>query len=218
MITIISPHFDDAVLSCGEHIQAAIHGDHLVRIVTVFTEVPSDELPLTVFDANCGFKSPREAITARARENMRAAMVLDCTTWNLGFFDRQYGAETSYAQLSKELKAFLTSAPPEDEVWLPLGINHPDHELVCLATLDSWSADRRFFIYEDLPSRVTAPQTVQGQLDHLRGRGWKLERLPDWRGDVELKLAAIRCYGSQMGLVDWRSCLVPELFWRVSRA
>jgi len=217
VISILSPHFDDAVLSCGERIQFDRHNGEDVQLVTVFTSVPNVELPLTVFDMNCGFKSPGEAIVTRTQENQRAATVLDCSVVNLGFYDRQYGAANhSTDDLAVALAPFVRAV---ELCIAPLGINHPDHEHVAIAALESWTPESQFWVYADLPSRVTAPETMQAQLEHLASRGWTLTRLPVWRGDIDWKLAAIRCYSSQLGarLVDWRSCLVPELFWSVTR-
>lgn len=217
MITIISPHYDDAVLSMGERIQLLRHDLHGVTIATIFTSVPNEELPLTVFDMNCGFKSPGEAIFTRRLENQRAAAVLDCTTVDAAFYDRQYGQPPP--QLDELALAIKPCVNTSAAVYAPLGINHPDHELVTLATLECWTPECNMFLYADLPSRVTAPHTMWQQLGHLQERGWTLTMLPVWRGDIDWKLAAIRCYSSQMKahLVDWRSCLVPELFWSVTR-
>lgn len=68
-IMVISPHFDDAVFSCG-HLLAALPGS---TVVTVCTALPEKPDILTDWDQRCGFSSAAQAMQARREEN-RAAL------------------------------------------------------------------------------------------------------------------------------------------------
>jgi hypothetical protein len=63
---VVSPHLDDAVLSCGRWLAA--HPGTLV--VTVFAGVPSNGNRLTDWDARCGFSNPTARGIAQARNNL----------------------------------------------------------------------------------------------------------------------------------------------------
>lgn len=214
MTIFFSPHLDDAVLSCGELLQTC----KPVNVVTVFAgRPPSAELPLTQFDANSGFKTPGEAMATRTRENHRACTVLGVEfNTELSFLDRQYGGEINMDQLIHQIQRYM-STDHDNDVFLPFGLAHPDHELVTLGGLEAAKTHGgRIFLWEDLPSRVLRPELFQPAYSHLTSRGWRLEYREFPRGDVDWKLAAIRCYSSQMWAVDWRSCLVPERYWEAT--
>ena len=67
-VLVISPHFDDAIFSCGA-LLAAHHGS---RTVTVFGGAP--ETPVsTTWDQEAGFADSNQAVAARRLEDAQAA-------------------------------------------------------------------------------------------------------------------------------------------------
>jgi LmbE family N-acetylglucosaminyl deacetylase len=104
----------------------------------------------------------------------------------------------------------------------PLGLKHPDHQLVAAACRrlapQLWAAGKAVWVYEELPGRVLWPELVRPALDlweaHLLVN---LEPCFIGSGPMELKLEALSCYSSQLPLLEgmgspccWQ---VPERFW-----
>lgn len=197
---IISPHLDDAVLSCGQLLAAHPRS----TVITAFAGLPPIGCS-TPFDEACGFDDSVQAMSARVAEDWRAAAVLDFTPIHLPFLDGQYlnGVDSRH-ELTWTLDDVLDSLPSEP-IFRPLGIAHPDHEAVARSCAE---LNRDMLVYEELPGRVLWPQRVPQTL----------EQCEQVAGPVHLKEAAIGCYRSQHGLPElappWHACLVPERYWR----
>jgi LmbE family N-acetylglucosaminyl deacetylase len=129
-ILVVSPHLDDAVLSCGA-LLASCAG---AVVVTVFAGAAPDDQPLTEWDRKAGFASSREAVAARREEDARALALLDAKPVWLDFLDAQYGWSPKVAEVTAALAAELDRHRP-DCVVAPLGLFHGDHVLVHRAVL-----------------------------------------------------------------------------------
>lgn len=206
----ISPHFDDAVLSCGEWIaeqEGAI-------VVTVCGGAPRSYL-VTDYDVKCGFKDSTDAVHRRYLEDYRAISVLGAYHDRWQFCDAQYGEQREPGNLEDMLHQQVFA--DTDQVVAPLGLAHRDHIRICDAVLTvAKSSDVPLVLYEELPRRVHEPQEVLERLELLYGDGWRFVRYERSRGDTDLKEAAVRCYRSQAWALDWRSALVPERYWRAT--
>ncbi len=85
----ISPHLDDAILSCGATIaQLTRHGEHVLILTTMAGE-PPEGLPSTPFiDAICArFTSGRNQIRQRRVEDARAAQQVGAQIYHLPIFE-----------------------------------------------------------------------------------------------------------------------------------
>lgn len=122
-LLIVSPHFDDAVFSCGS-LLSAMPG---CTVVTVCTALPDDASVLTDWDKRCGFSSAHEAMQHRSRENSQALDLLGAKAVNLAFLDGQYLANprTSMDLLADTLLATIAEFQPVS-VLSPLGLFHAD--------------------------------------------------------------------------------------------
>jgi len=85
-IVVVSPHFDDAVLSCW----TVIDGSESVEVVTVFTAGPAPGI-VTGWDRDTGVDSATRMIQ-REVENRAALALAGRSATNLGFLETQYGA------------------------------------------------------------------------------------------------------------------------------
>lgn len=209
-IIVISPHLDDAALSCGQTLAAA---DPTSMIVTVGAALP--EVTLTSYDRACGFESSQEAVLSRQREDERACSVLDVRLRHLAVLDGQYAP-----MIRDHIAARLLSGPLasfEGPVLIPLGLGHPDHRIVSAAALDA-VGDREAWFYEELPYRVVDPEEVTTRVSWLRAHGRHCGdvEVPPWPvGDRRIKRAAVECYWSQR--LEWVDCVyAPERFRRAS--
>jgi LmbE family N-acetylglucosaminyl deacetylase len=218
----VSPHMDDAVLSAGQ----AIGGWPGATVVTVCTHPPTEgRLDLTEFDRNSGFVTAREACYRRRTEDRNACAKLGASTHHLGLADSQYGDALDPAVVEHFLADALEKIAPRVVV-APMGLVHPDHVDVAVACASLMSKDRypdiEWWVYEDLPSRVLYPESVQpalrdwwGALAHDIGGSLALGFLGTT--PLELKEAAVRCYASQLWALDLHAVLCPERLWRVTR-
>jgi LmbE family N-acetylglucosaminyl deacetylase len=191
----ISPHLDDAVLSCGDAL--ALHPGAL--IVTVLAGTPADGTLRTEWDELAGFSSAAASLEARLQEDRAAGAVLFVDVIHLDFVDAQYGEPPPWDELIGSIQTAIDGC----DVLAPLGLFHGDHRLVAeagrAALRERASARRRVVFYEDSPYRV---------LEGGRLVGDAVGRLADWKlkGPVRirsassavLKARAISMYSSQL--------------------
>jgi LmbE family N-acetylglucosaminyl deacetylase len=221
---VISPHFDDAVLSCGE-LLAARPG---ARVCTVFAAPPTENMT-TDWDRRAGFADAFEAIKARTEEDTRALAILQATPLRLPFCDAQYLAPPSHDALVSALRQTLTESEA-DMLMAPLGLFHADHMLTaraCLALLID-TPGLAFYVYEDIPYRCIEG-AVQARLTELSSLGYtvtpaeELQAPADRRAErehMELKREAIGAYRSQLrafGPNARASLFAQERYWQVRR-
>lgn len=242
-IGVVSPHLDDAVLSCGQ-LLAAHAGS---RVVTVFSSGPEAVDPLPFWDQMCAFKPGDNVMAIRQLEDDEAMQRAGATGHRLGFWDGQYRtappvrlarlrpgavraarAKNDVVALAEAVRSRLHEVVTDLEVdtWLvPLGLHKGDHELVAGACLDLVSAlpEKRWVIYEELPYRVENPDTPRELLETLRKERSLDTRPADLAVDPDLskKQAMVECHRSQLVALRDRVRLAvegPEVFHEVLRA
>lgn len=209
---LISPHFDDAVLSAGQYM--ADRPD--CEVVTVFAGVPNvPDAIRTPYDLKCGFDNARNAVGARIRENDEALALLEATVINLEFPDSQYNQKVFIDDIVFRLQEIVDKNDYE-LILGPIGLGHPDHILVTDAIL-RLQTNLPIYLWEDLPLRVVEPERVWNRLA-LLGLG-SIDKL--WQtgttGDkMAKKVRAMLCYKSQIhtGILDPYVMYVPERFWK----
>lgn len=215
VLVVVSPHYDDAVLSCGQ----LIEGHHTPIILTVFTGAPKEEVS-TEYDKHCGFESSSDALPARRTENERACRILGAAPIDLGLIDNQYGGspqEEVEDTLLQSLRERYRGSGGEIEVVAPLATRHPDHQKVMNAAVDVCTkAGWPLWLYEELPHRVLWPEEVAQsavRLSQEKNRNLMLQFIGD--GPIEMKRAAVACYRSQLWALNQDCIFVPERFHRV---
>ena len=130
-LIIISPHFDDAILSVGGFLATQ---KRQITIITVCGGTPSDDSMLSNWDKLCGFSSGKQAAIERQLENINACSRLGIDSKNLLFTDFPYSEYKSSLLIADALSKYITST---DEVWTPMGIgDHPDHLITRDAVLE----------------------------------------------------------------------------------
>src|SRR5262249_61987535 len=85
-VAVLSPHLDDAVLSCW-HLLAS--SDHVV-VINVFTGIPAQGRPPAYWDRMTGAADSVERMRERLAEDERALAVAGRRAEYLGFLDGQY--------------------------------------------------------------------------------------------------------------------------------
>ena len=202
---MISPHLDDAILSAGQFL--AGRADCVVASVLARTPPTTDVL--TSYDLSCGFKSAAEAMTVRRAEDIEAMSVLQAKAVHLDFTDGQYDSRPDPDEVVGRLRELIDEINPEFIVG-PLGLVHPDHEVVRDALLEAVKSSEALWLYEDLPARVQHPEFVHKTVGNLARRGISLEVGFIGTGSVATKMDALWCYRSQMGLPEFANRHEPR--------
>lgn len=211
-LLVVSPHFDDAVLSAGQFM--AERPD--CEVVTIFGGQPeSPEKVVTPYDTKCGFKNAQDAVSERRRENNAATALLRATKIDFDFPDGQYGVDISQQQIAEVLQRLIDGREYE-AIYAPIGLGHPDHKKVADAVL-SLETDLPITLWEDLPIRITEPELVPVRLAEL-GLDYKPSRTILSRVNIADKIRALMCYSSQIGtgILDPYLMYVPERFYAIS--
>lgn len=213
---ILSPHLDDAALSCGGAIHRWTASGESVLVVTVMTaDPPAGDLSAFAEQQHAQWAlPPREAYAIRRAEDRAALGVLGADLAHLAFLDCIYrqGAEGPYynsdddifgavdpadAELVRVLsEQFAALAPVERgrvAVYAPLGLgNHVDHQLVRRAA-EAW-LDTRLIYYEDYPYvEKTNPEQDLAEL-----APWVVSLSQD---DLLAQIEAVACYRSQLDVL-----------------
>ncbi len=219
----LSPHLDDAVLSCGGSIGLQTACGLHVLVITAFAGLPSADLESSMFASqthqNMGLpNNPRVVVEARRKEDKEAVSTLNADTFHLDFLDAIYrGTPPSYQNnealfgevqqpdfaIDEQLATLLLEIyqrAPMAVFYAPLGIgHHVDHQLCCSAAdrLAQQGANLKY--YEDFPY-VATPGALDNRLKEL-GSGLESE-LIEVSGTLRLKEDALVAYKSQ----------IPQLF------
>jgi LmbE family N-acetylglucosaminyl deacetylase len=156
---ILSPHFDDAVLSLGGLIAKA--PDQAV-IVTVFAGAPAENVRGS-WDRWSGFATGAAAVRARSQENDEALAVLGVPRGqihNLGYLDNQYrlnGAAPGglRSAIAGDIRRLVGDRGGRVNVLAPAMVRHPDHRIVAEAALEVRRSGvcpaAEFLLYQDQP-------------------------------------------------------------------
>jgi LmbE family N-acetylglucosaminyl deacetylase len=188
----VSPHFDDAVLSCGGLIWEQTQKSLPVEIWTICAgDAPPGRLsPLAL---NChkqwGIKSARELVAARRKENLEAANRVGAETVDFSIPDciyrRSPAGDILYSQdvfvplnpvergLDGDVAAALVSEiQPGDNIVCPLGIGgHLDHVMTRHAVE---RLKYHLWYYADIPYLLNHPETLAATTEGLLSTGYPI--------------------------------------------
>jgi LmbE family N-acetylglucosaminyl deacetylase len=211
---ILSPHFDDAVLSCW-HVLAS-SGD--VRVVNVFGGEPPGGT-LGWWDRLAGATDSAAAVRVRVDEDREALALAGCAAVNLPFLDSQYRRpDYDSSAIVDALRGVLVAGTV---LYAPasLGDHHRDHTAVRAAAIALHVEGAEVRLYADLPhamvfgwprwvlnggSSTDVDPAGERWASQLEAIGIPLERMPRAvhrlpTGCQAAKLEAVRTYGSQVG-------------------
>lgn len=219
-VVVISPHYDDAVFSCG----GLLANLSECTVVTVFTDIPHQTCSLTDWDRRCGFDSAGHAMRTRAAENRMALTTLDAAGIDLHFLDDQYPQRTTNGEhlLGDSLASTLSSMQAATVIF-PLGLFHLDHIRVsdALVALCPQFPSITWIAYEDIPYRrqnVYVQRRIRQLCRQLYVSPFSVAAAHS--GDaLRLKERAVAAYRSQLrglGLPDTAPILdQPETYWKI---
>jgi LmbE family N-acetylglucosaminyl deacetylase len=211
---VLSPHMDDAVLSCWSVLTA----EGPVNVVNVFTGLPRDGPPGD-WDRICGAREAPLHVRDRLIEDVAALAHAGREAVYLPFVEEQYRdrlATPSARRIDRELALRL---PEAGRVLAPLAAYHADHQVARAYALALMRAGFPVTLYAELPFglRFGWPHWVTGSAANPRLHpevGWSAAlagvgaEIPPPRtvkladDESERKLAALRAYGTQFPALD----------------
>lgn len=226
MHIFLSPHYDDAALSCGGLIASLSAGQQPVEVATIFGGKP-DYATLSPFARMIHGRplAGEDPIDQRRIEEHRALAILGAQGRPGDYLDCIYRQDAGLARwlyasehalfgpvdqadddLVEELAHCLAAlAPPAGRctLYAPLAIgNHVDHQLVrrSAALLHGHGHDVRY--YEDFPYVARDPAGLEASLGRWAPpQRWQAEIVALSPADVQRKAAAIVAYASQLGVL-----------------
>lgn len=216
----LSPHYDDAVLSCGGTVALLADQGCEPIVVTVFAGEVPDEM-LTNFakwkHSRWGVNGVEENVTRRQEEDRHAVETLGARAHWLGYPDAIYrgdrylsdpslfgtpqAVETGLITLIADEIRSMPEWDDNDTVFVPLGIGaHVDHQITF--AVGRILADRgvRVLAYEDCPYAIHTRAGVDRRLGELEGAiGPPL--LVAIGTTLERRIEAIFAYRSQVPVI-----------------
>ncbi len=232
-MVIVSPHFDDAALSC-----VSLFAQHPGAVLlTVFGAGPPEVDPLTRWDRASGFAPGDDVISARAAEDLDACDVMGAHQVRLEHWDSQYRSarygydgppdraslmDSIVTSIDEVLGKGGTLADRVCHLAAPLGIGHGDHRdatraaLICVQRSEGVD----LVLYEDLPYAAERPRMRNKAIHAIEEAGFSLEPLPLEMPRGVDKSRVVGCYPSQvraLGSKRIRTALhAEERYWRVT--
>jgi LmbE family N-acetylglucosaminyl deacetylase len=171
---VVSPHLDDAVLSCWH----ALARPQVRRVVTVFAGLPAAGTTPSAWDVLTRSTDPRRRVLQRRAEDRRALRDSGCAPVHLGFVGAAHrSAPLDVAAVRAAVAAAVGAA---GTVYVPAAVGgHPDHVAARDAALAA-GAGRRQLLYADQPYAVRFgwPPWVAGDAEaELDVDGWLAAQL-----------------------------------------
>jgi LmbE family N-acetylglucosaminyl deacetylase len=225
-VVIVSPHLDDAVLSCARLM--SVHPG--CTVVTVFggnpPEYPTD--PMRLWDVQSGFEPGDDVMAARRQEDHAALAVLGATPVHLDFVEHTYlpGDQPVAPELLAPRIAETVRGLDPTLLLIPFGLANPDHDVThraCMRVRHELRDDLEVWCYEDTGYKHI-PGMLAWRIARLFRRNiWPTPVCPPVDPGNERKLAAVACYPSQIYALDddWQiraklEAPAPEQYWRLA--
>jgi len=237
----LSPHLDDAVLSCG----GAIHrrttvGDPVLVISFLTGEAAAHGVAGTLSSfallQHHYWGDPPHPMALRRAEDMAALTLLKADWYHVGYLDAVYRSDAGGQWLYTDLETLLGQVQPGDPmasaqanlitqvlgftrhatdpvIYAPLGVGqHVDHQIVHSAARQLVGRGCRVAFYEDYPY-AGEPGASEAALAAAGAEDWRLEVIPLDAADVTAQVKAVDYYRSQLGTLFRGGEAMPNQVW-----
>jgi LmbE family N-acetylglucosaminyl deacetylase len=228
-LCIVSPHFDDAVLSAGQLL--AKHRDATVVTVMGGQRTSGSYDEVTWWDGLGGFQPGDDVVAARRAEDKAALDILAAHQAWLDFTDHQYDADgpgknrPSATEIAAALEPELDRIKPT-AVMIPMGLANPDHVLThdaCRLVLDRRPGAWTWFAYAEA-GYLHIPGILAWRIGKLFRSGlWPTPAPIVADTGRDAKREALACYTTQLPALaaDWgydpaKNARIAESFWRLA--
>jgi LmbE family N-acetylglucosaminyl deacetylase len=203
-LLVISPHLDDAVISCG----ALLLAHSGATVATLFASSPAAYTdPLNEHDTDCGFAPGDDTMAARRDEDVRALAALRATPRWLSLCQNSHEERADPIAVPDGAVDALVEAIADVRptcVVAPLGLSHADHQACHASALAA--RDRTETVpwlwYSDLPY-VFIPRVLAARFRALHKMGITASpACPAVSHDFEAKWRAFEEYGTQVAVLE----------------
>jgi LmbE family N-acetylglucosaminyl deacetylase len=207
-LLVISPHLDDAIMSCGALLLA--HPGAVAA--TIFAASPAEYSdPLNEHDVACGFRPGDDTMATRRIEDVRALELLGATPRWLDFCQNSHVERPEPTLVPAGAVDALTAAIAEiapTAIVAPLGLLHPDHQACHAAALATREVTPEipWLWYSDLPYAYV-PTVLASRFRALHRDGITASpACPEVSHDFAAKWDAFARYATQLPPLDaqWR--------------
>ncbi len=214
----LSPHLDDAAISCGGSIARFVASGDAVLVVNICSASPPVGQALSAFaqqmHAQWGLP-PAEAVQQRLHEDIEALETLGVDSYQLDLLDAIYRCPADYVNdptlfgtiasddsLAKTLLSHLqplVARFPGAIIYAPLGVgNHVDHQATYHAAMALAKQGYTVACYEDLPYTAVRG-ALERRLSQIGGADLFLPTVMAIDPTLARKISAIEAYASQIG-------------------
>jgi LmbE family N-acetylglucosaminyl deacetylase len=234
----LSPHLDDAVLSCGGGIDLHSASGARALVMTVFAgEFGGGELSPFARLQHTYWGDPPQPMALRRAEDRAALTLLDAEARHLDYLDAVYraGPDGEWLYSREEVlwqrvhpsdpmgqrgaqalaDRLADQLPPRDQttVYAPLGVGqHVDHQIVHAAARRLLEMGYQVAFYEDYPYAEKPGATAAGVAAAGAGR-WRIEAVSLRAEDMVAKTSALGYYRSQMFVLFGGAEVMPNRLW-----
>jgi LmbE family N-acetylglucosaminyl deacetylase len=235
----LSPHLDDAVLSCGAAIHYQAVADETVLVITFFSGEARQDTSLSPFARlqHDYWGNPPQPMALRRSEDLAALTLLGAEAWHLDYLDAVYRTgnqgqwlyvdlDTLYGTVHlqdplavegcRALADHLSALIPADGqamVYAPLGVGqHVDHQIVHRAACQLVDRGYRLAFYEDYPY-VERPGAVETALAASGASSWPSEIRAVEAADLAAKVSALSYYRTQLSVLFGGADVMPSRVW-----
>jgi LmbE family N-acetylglucosaminyl deacetylase len=234
----LSPHLDDAVLSCGGAIHRRAASGELVWVLTLFAgEFAGGDVSPFARIQHQYWGSPPRPMDLRRAEDSAALILLGAEAQYLDLLDAVYRAGEDGAWLYSGEASLWGGAHPADAVALngaralanrlaalfppsdqaiihaPLGVGrHVDHQIVHAAAQRLLALGYRVAFYEDYPYAERSGAT-QEAVAIAGAETWRAEPVSLSPADLGAKVSALGYYRTQMAILFGGAEAMPSRVW-----
>lgn len=231
----LSPHADDALLSCGGTIHRQVKAGDAVFVITLLAgDPPNGDLSPFALEQHGYWGSPPGPMALRRAEDLAATIRVGAEVRHLDLLDAVYrvvpGGRWPYTDvpalfgsidpddpltptgLAEQLSALL-AAEGEVTVYAPLAVgHHVDHQIAHRAARDHLAGQYRLAFYEDYPYGEMEGAT-EAALHTAGGEGWAVKVVPLGPEDMVAKVGALSYYRTQLAILFGGAEAMPSRIW-----
>lgn len=211
----LSPHLDDAALSCGGHIYDLTNAGKTVLIITIMAgELAPGSSSQFAESLHQRWQLQRNVVQARRAEDKAACQILGADWQHWEFLDCIYRLEPETGRplypsenaifgeidpadstLLQTLAARMALLPAAHHIYVPLTLgHHVDHQLTRQAA-EKCFGPASLHYYEDYPY---AREFSAEQFTTQEAGSWQTEVKKISEAGIRARIRAIKCYRSQL--------------------
>jgi LmbE family N-acetylglucosaminyl deacetylase len=233
----LSPHLDDALLSCGGAIHLHTASGARALVITIFAGEFNGELSPFARLQHTYWGDPPQPMALRRAEDRAAVTSLDAEARHLEYRDAVYRAGPDGDWLYNQEEALWQEVHPADPmgqtgtealadqlagqllskdgatVYAPLGVGqHVDHQIVHAAARLLLEMGYQVAFYEDFPYAEKA-EALAPIVEAAGAKRWRVEAIPLRAEDLVAKTCALSYYRSQMSILFGGAEAMPNRVW-----